>query len=584
MKVKPYISNTFKREAEEKMFQDIIYELQEYDSDKKVWVIGNIELVDTQLDTLVIKKNCLINIDMKNYKGEVKGSENGGWQIKKSDGRSINTEKNFFQQVKTQRCSLKDKMVNIIKNGKLSKFKDDACVFSNIKSWLCFNKGSVYDHDQITYKALNWFQAISVDRLGRKIENADSNSYKLNQTEIKEIIDSLSAEPYVLDKNNKILVEDIWSETEENPEDWETAKEANNRFKEILERTRDQDLKLICKHGIAMTSKSRDKSLQILKDLYESTDYDGYKDHDLRYDLLIESLRWYPDGEEGEEIEVLANELYEYMRKEDQTDKLYEIFTECTNESNDPKYGELHCKIGEFLLDRYPDDQDVLNGLLRHYAWNNKEKEFVKIARTLFENRIGVKDLFYLIIEGERYFYPIEDFKKILNYLEGKELSNSSKLEYLADFYELQLHEYWDDLSTVEKEILWNKAENCYIKMVKNSGEKLSSLYKIVRWYSLWEFEEKAEKYAEKIVDKHLDKLSSRQIGFLIDFFKKMSKKEGDFSYLDRTINQAIEDHLYDFEIMMKVGKIYEKRNQKYGAINCYENLLYNNEIIVYPN
>jgi len=584
MKVDPYISNTFKREGEEKMFQDIIYELQEYNSDKKVWVIGNIELANTQLDILVIKKNCLINIDMKNYKGEVIGSENGDWQIKKSNGGSIDTEKNFFQQVKKQRCSLKDKIVNIIKNGKLSKFKDDACVFSNIKSWLCFNKGSVYDHDQITYKALNWFQSISVDRLGRKIENADSNSYKLNQTEIKEIIDSLSAEPYVLDKNNKKLVEDIWSETEENPEDWETAKEANNRFKEILERTRDQDLKLICKHGIAMTSKSRDKSLQILKDLYESTDYDGYKDHDLRYDLLIESLRWYPDGEKGEEIEVLANELYEYMRKEDQTDKLYEIFTECTNESNDPKYGELHCKIGEFLLDRYPDDQDVLNGLLRHYAWNNKEKEFVKIARTLFENRIGVKDLFYLIIEGERYFYPIEDFKKILNYLEGKELSNSSKLEYLADFYELQLHEYWDDLSTVEKEILWNKAENCYIKIVKNSGEKLSSLYKIVRWYSLWEFEEKAEKYAEKIVDKHLDKLSSRQIGFLIDFFKRMSKKEGDFSYLDRTINQAIEDHLYDFEIMMKVGKIYEKRNQKYGAINCYENLLYNNEIIVYPN
>jgi len=163
MKVNSYICNKkFKYDAEEFTFNDIITHLEQCESSvDEIRVIGNIELANTQLDILIIKKNCLITLDMKNYTGKIIGDENGDWRVETKDGKTIEINDNCFQQARTQRFALVDKLEDSIKRGGLVKFKDDPRVFTNSKAWMYFNEGSTYDHHQIPPKALRACQKIT---------------------------------------------------------------------------------------------------------------------------------------------------------------------------------------------------------------------------------------------------------------------------------------------------------------------------------------------------------------------------------------------------------------------------------------
>ena len=130
MKVNPYICNKkLSNDAEEIMFNEIITHIERCKSDIEIWVIGNIELANTQLDLLVIKRDCLLSIDMKNYKGEIIGNENGDWHVKTEDSKTIKINDNCFQQAQNQRFALARKLENVVKRGDFKKFEDDPGVF-----------------------------------------------------------------------------------------------------------------------------------------------------------------------------------------------------------------------------------------------------------------------------------------------------------------------------------------------------------------------------------------------------------------------------------------------------------------------
>lgn len=580
MKVNSYVSKNFSRDAEKKMFEDIIYQLQGFDSDTEVWVIGNVELVDTQLDILMIKQNCLIIIEMKNYEGEVKGDENGNWKVRKSDGNQLDTGKNFFQQVKDQRYSLQKKMENIIENGKLSKFIDDPGVFFNTSAWVCFHSGSNYDNDQIPNKALNWFKVTTVDLLPGEIDSANSSgAYFLSKENIRELIESFSAEPYVLDEDNDRLVKDTWAKVEVHPEDRETAKEANEIFTKVSEKTRDEDLKSICKHGQALTSLKRKKALEILLELYDSTDYKGFKNNDLASDILIEYLNWDPsDDQTWEELEETVEEIFDDLKET--TEELRDIFVECYEGVFETPYqNKIYAEMCEELYEGYPDDMEVLKGVVHYFAHMNRDEKFIKVTKKLLKNKIGIEEILSYIIEVESSRYPEEDFKEIIDYLEQENVLSANKpktrnklrFEILGDFFDMKLSESWDEISDTEKQKIWEKAESAYQNMVEENEEDVGSLFRILRWYDIWDQFEKAKVYAEKILDKEL---SSGQITSLIDIFEKLGEKTDDYSYLHRLLEKGIEMHPDGLKINTRAGKFYERQNQIKDAIECYESAL----------
>jgi len=196
MKVYPYICNKyFEYESEEVMFNEIITHLEQCKADIEIWVIGNIELANTQLDILIIKENCLLSIDMKNYAGKIIGNENGDWYVETKDNKTINIKKNCFQQAKRQKFALAGKLKNAILNGHLFKFKDNPRVFTNSKNWMYFDEGSTYDHNQIELWAHNWFKVVTKERLCEEVIKANSsNKYLFTEDDINELINVFNAE------------------------------------------------------------------------------------------------------------------------------------------------------------------------------------------------------------------------------------------------------------------------------------------------------------------------------------------------------------------------------------------------------
>ncbi|NMX21394.1 hypothetical protein C5S30_02945, partial [ANME-1 cluster archaeon GoMg4] len=191
MKVHPYICNkNFQYEAEEITFNEIITDLEQCESDIEIWVIGNIELANTQLDILLIKKDCLIILDMKNYPaGKIIGDENGDWCVETKDGKTIEIKDNCFLQARKQRYALASKLENVVEKGGLIKFSDNPKVFVNSKAWMYFNERSTYDHNQIDQKALNWFKVITKQTLCNEVIKANSsNNYLFTENDIKELL------------------------------------------------------------------------------------------------------------------------------------------------------------------------------------------------------------------------------------------------------------------------------------------------------------------------------------------------------------------------------------------------------------
>jgi len=581
MNVDCYVSNEFDRRAEKKMFEDIIYQLQEFDSDEEVSVIGNLELVDTQLDMLVIKENCLTIIEMKNYKGEIIGSENGNWEVRELDGELIDTGRNLFQQVKNQRFSLQDKIENIIKNGKLSKFSESPDVFHHKDAWLCFKNGSNYDHDQIHHKALNWFKVITVDSLPKEIISTNSSgAYSLSKDDIGELIDSLSAKPYVLEEDNNNLVKDKWAEVEVYPDDPKIAKKAKKTFEMVLEKTRDEELKHICKHGMALTSEKYEETLEILLELYDTPNYDGYKNNAVDSDILIEYLRWDPsDDKTWDELEETVEKIFSHLKEERKVEKIRDIFLECKDGLFETPYSkDIYIEMGSLLRDEYPDDFKILEGMMEYYAWEDGRDKFIENAKKLVKNKIKVSELIDLIIGGELNYIPVGDFEEIISYIDDEDLSPIyTPTSYtLGSFYNMKLSITWDELSSSERENLWEKAESAYKDMVDT--DDIESLYKITRWYYRWEKTERAKKYARTIVEKDesdiKENLNPDEIHFLIGFFKKIGEKFGDFSLCNKIIQKGLQIYPKNHKINAEAGTFYEDRNRIEDAIQCYDRSL----------
>jgi len=608
MKVNSYICNEkFVNEVEEITFNEIIGCLEECDSDKEVWLVGNINLPGTQLDILLIKEDCLIIIDMKNYTGEITGNENGAWKVLTEDGKSIKVKSgNCYEQANKQRWALVNKLEQIIQKGHLSKFKDDPGVFMFSKAWMYFNEGSHYDHEQISRKDLNWFKVVNKENLCENVKKADSSGkYVLTKNEFDELINFFNAEAFDLEKEYRRIIEDNWSKIDEirMEDEFGLKGELNESFNEIISKTKDEDLKLICQHGLALTSESSEERFNKLLELYddESIDYSDYIENDLLTDIFIEYTIWETkDLVPFEGLESvhnsLGNSLNELMKFQ-QANKLRELFLSCKKilprwwrRSDDEDEKLIYEQVGDYLLEENPEDVEVIDGLIETYFFRGKNKEYSSGVKKLatHENNKEILDFISEHVSDYCFIdFPDDLFEEIIDaYKDANNIPSSRLNTLLGDFYIKKLrascgHPHnFKDLKESEKD-LWSRSEKAYLKAVEKRPGDVEALHKIALLYQDWGLPFKAKKYAERLLEK--DELP-RHSGFLIlKIFKEISEETKDRTELYNVIKRLEEIYPGDESINHSIGKIYEEFKLKEKAIKHYKisfiNKIKNNSI-----
>lgn len=150
------------------------------------YIIGN-----KQYDITVFKKDAIISIDLKGYKGKIIGSENGTWYVETEKNQEIEIaqKKNPYIQAREQRYQLLN-FLNEKLPGISVRFREKKIY--NVTSILCFEKGSTYDIDQIDYKKNLWFDVTDESNLLDLIEKTTSNEFILKNVEITALLKEMN--------------------------------------------------------------------------------------------------------------------------------------------------------------------------------------------------------------------------------------------------------------------------------------------------------------------------------------------------------------------------------------------------------
>ena len=172
MTVKIYLGQEItKYEGETEQFreiQDLIN--KEYGRKKEpVYILGNIETARSQIDVIILMKNGIIILDLKAIKGEIEGSENGEWIVKK-DSKETLMHKNLFQQLRTQKFDLLEKL-NIIVEKNIKRIDRDK--IGKIQAWGYFKNGSVknciIENKPGGDSFVNWYENGAVSVVGTPV-------------------------------------------------------------------------------------------------------------------------------------------------------------------------------------------------------------------------------------------------------------------------------------------------------------------------------------------------------------------------------------------------------------------------------
>ena len=353
MRVHTYACNNSAGDrAERTMLNKIIHALEECGKDEDIWLIANIELAPTQIDLLLIKNDCLFSVDMKSIIGHIKGDENiEKWYVESADRTRSNLYKNYFKQAKTQRWSLRNKIVSSYKMGFLRKFKSESVKFYNIQAWLCVENGSSWDINQVSPDTQRWFNVVTPNTICTEIiQQKSSGEYRLNEREINEIIKIFHAKPYDLDRYYRYEINKAWKSIENDvysfDADKNIFKKSRKTFREAIENVGKDGYHHISNHGIALTYKHFSKSVNLLLDLHERVgdEYDGYKNNNIIEDIFRNFYRS-SSSHSKEILRKLEHIIQNLIEKED-VDILFNIYND-----NDPGQNlPFHSIIIEFLL------------------------------------------------------------------------------------------------------------------------------------------------------------------------------------------------------------------------------------------
>ena len=159
---------------------------------EQVYLLTNVLVANGQIDCIILTKNGPVILDLKAFKGEIRGKENGRWEVSAKDGEI--PLPNLFSQARMHRQDFIDVMIPITRKyfphiGEQNLRK--------IGSWLYFCKGSTYPEGQIDLRRVKWFRIVTAEDLIEKLRFTDSG-YTFRPEDMDAIVNDLRLQEYSL--------------------------------------------------------------------------------------------------------------------------------------------------------------------------------------------------------------------------------------------------------------------------------------------------------------------------------------------------------------------------------------------------
>lgn len=176
-----------KYEPECRQLLEICSILRNHPSDEEIFLATNFRIASGEVDCLILKNNGPILLELKAYRGEIFGSENGEWSVRTNEGDFIPL-RNVFQQAQKHRWAFLEKWKRLVS----SHFSDiiGPEEISWVASWAYFQPGSRYADDKIPFQAVPWFNIVTRDTLTQKFQFI-RNSYQLHPKDMELVMEDL---------------------------------------------------------------------------------------------------------------------------------------------------------------------------------------------------------------------------------------------------------------------------------------------------------------------------------------------------------------------------------------------------------
>ncbi len=445
MKIHQYVCNgKIGDSAEEEFYKEIIEELSRCTSDIEIWTIANVELSNTQIDLMIIKRDGILCIDFKNYKGNIIITENKV----EIDGKTIN-EKNWFEQAKIQRKTAGKAIDRITKReGTYS----EKWMYFQTRQLRCVHRGSAIDIREMDYKVIKWFGVITLNEICKEVKNYSSGSRKLTIEEIHRIIKGLNAEPW----DHEEILKEISKSLPKNPSvsyneiRKKDYKSIHNRLLEIHDNIADLHLKWECEYGMALTYKDARNTLNELLRLYNTyPQFRDYGNHNILEDIFeyyFEYIDYYED-DTLEKVERVFKDIKDNEIK-------YKIIKDSIHKAMEYGIYFIEDAIPE-MYDIHPEDYDLGIETIKYYSRRGEEKGKILFEKFLFDigirKKLGITDFWdwggYYYLGDVLKLYTCEEFFELLDRLkkEYRDISEAPERVICLYFFNMQnyleLHE-----------------------------------------------------------------------------------------------------------------------------------------------
>lgn len=186
-----YYGSKTKHKHEIEQLKEIVEIVSKSSSQEEIVLLSNVLLANNEIDCIILTKNGPIIIELKAYKGEIIGQENGDWYVR-TEEEEIPLKTNLYQQLRSQRNDLFNKLDKVRENNFPRIESED---FRKINAWGYFKSGSKYSDNQINLNIARWFDVVTAETLINKI-NQQNSGYTLFYEDMEIIIKELHLIPW----------------------------------------------------------------------------------------------------------------------------------------------------------------------------------------------------------------------------------------------------------------------------------------------------------------------------------------------------------------------------------------------------
>ncbi|HUU75349.1 MAG TPA: NERD domain-containing protein [Methanoregulaceae archaeon] len=186
-------------EHEHYQLKEIIAILRKAYPKEPVYFLTNVLVANGQIDCVILTKKGPLILDLKAFKGEISGIENGKWEVDTKDGPI--TLPNLFIQAKIHRQDFIDRMIPVCREHFPHIGENN---LRKIGSWLYFCKGGTYEEGQIDFRRVKWFRIVTAESLLEKMRFADSG-YTLRIQDMDEIVKGFGLQEYSFKSDSPVV-------------------------------------------------------------------------------------------------------------------------------------------------------------------------------------------------------------------------------------------------------------------------------------------------------------------------------------------------------------------------------------------